>query len=98
MAGLLLGRGLLKVNVNALLSDGSLEWFRKLEPNEVINAIFEHRWTSVKTKVLVVHVDELALLLPNFESVLSDPKRALKDFVNPLSDYNTHSGPGLKGK
>jgi hypothetical protein len=91
MAGLLLARGLLKCSPEVIMHNPA--WIFDLPPKIVIDALFSNdAWSSQEgvIKVLVVHVDELALLLGH-----GCGPRDLKDLVNPLAEYNT--GDDLKG-
>eukprot|EP00971_Amphidinium_carterae_P170088 3370150-Amphidinium_carterae.1 len=56
-----------------------------------------HRcWDTSKIKLLIVHIDVLACLDKELQTLHQDAearKRALKDLVNPLSEYNTGNQP-----
>eukprot|EP00971_Amphidinium_carterae_P325461 6455728-Amphidinium_carterae.1 len=99
MAGLLLARGLLKRDPTGLFYGPSLAWLPSLGPRDVINAIFQHDCKTMKDKLLVVHVDELACLDKGLDHMEQETRRrALKDLVNPLSEYNTGESQTLEGK
>eukprot|EP00971_Amphidinium_carterae_P295419 5867023-Amphidinium_carterae.1 len=95
MAGLLLARGLLKCDPTGLFYGPSLPWLHGLGPRDVINAVFQHDWNTTKVKLLLVHVDELALLSKELEHCPEEQRmRMMKDLVNPLSEYNTGEPQG----
>ena len=86
MASLLFARGLLECSPDAVRHKA--DWLRGLTTREVLDALFESA-PEADTRILVVHVDELAMLLqePSFDS------RSLKIFVNCLADYNCGQKP-----
>ena len=86
MASLLFARGLLECSPDAVRHEA--EWLRGLTTREVLDALFESA-PEADTRILVVHVDELAMLLQ--ETSFDD--ESLKAFVNCLADYNCGEAP-----
>ncbi|CAJ1412313.1 unnamed protein product, partial [Effrenium voratum] len=88
MATLLLARGLLQCSPDSFR--GKENWLRALRVNTVLDAVFKSfAHSSERKSILVVHVDELALLL---EARKFDD-RQLKHFVNVLAEYNCQPNP-----
>ncbi|CAJ1461078.1 unnamed protein product [Effrenium voratum] len=88
MATLLLARGLLQCSPDRFR--GKENWLRALRVNTVLDAVFKSfAHSSERKSILVVHVDELALLL---EARKFDD-RQLKNFVNVLAEYNCQQNP-----
>ena len=88
MASLLFARGLLECSPDAVRH--KVDWLRGLTTKEVLDALFA-RAHEADTRILVVHVDELAMLLS--EKRLGYTDSDLKGFVNSLADYNCGQKP-----
>lgn len=88
MASLLFARGLLECSPDAVRH--KVDWLRGLTTKEVLDALFA-RAHEADTRILVVHVDELAMLLS--ETRLGYTDSDLKRFVNSLADYNCGQKP-----
>ncbi|CAE7585879.1 tea3 [Symbiodinium sp. CCMP2592] len=88
MACLLFARGLLQCSPDAVRHFAA--WLRGLTTPDVLDALFESA-PEADTRILVVHLDELAMLLK--ETRLGFTDKNLKEFVNNLADYNCGQRP-----
>ena len=88
MASLLFARGLLECSPDEFRHQASR--LQRLRLRTVLDALFVSA-QEADTRILVVHLDELAMLLR--ETSLGFTDKSLKEFLNNLADYNSGQRP-----